>query len=179
MAGPMAKAAGDPSVTIERYEGPRRALRELFELAEDSALQLDSYIEDGRVLVAREGTGEIVGHLQLVPGARAGLVEIKNLAVRPERQGTGIGRRLVAQSLDVCRHEGATKVEVVTAVADIDNVRFYQRCGFRAISIERDSFSEAKGYPPDLVADGIPVRDSIVFDVSLDALSAGTQEGAR
>jgi N-acetylglutamate synthase-like GNAT family acetyltransferase len=166
-------------VTIEWYEGPRLALRELFELAEDSSQQLDNYIEDGRVLVAHDGTGSIAGHLQLVAGARADVFEIKNLAVRPDRQGRGIGRRLVAQSLEACRHEGATTVEVVTAVADIDNVRFYQRCGFRARSIERDTFAEAKGYPPDLVADGIPVLDSIVFDVSLGAPSAGSQEGVR
>ena len=179
MARPVIRARGEAvrargrSVTIDWYEGPRRALRELFELAEDSAQLLDDYIEDGRVLVARDGTGEIVGHLQLVPGARAGVFEIKNLAVRSDRQGTGIGRQLVAQSLDVCRRESATTVEVATAVADIDNVRFYQRCGFRAASIERDAFTEARGYPPGLVADGIPVLDSIVFDVSFDAPPTG------
>ena len=164
---------GDQGLTIEWYHGPRRPLRELFELAEDSSQQLDGYIEAGRVLVAIEGAGEIVGHLQLVPGARAGVFEIKSLAVRPERQGTGIGRRLVAHSLAVCRRDGATTVEVATAIADIDNVRFYQRCGFRARSIERDAFTEARGYPPGLAADGIPVLDSIVFDVSFEALPTG------
>ena len=161
--------ADERDVTIDWYEGPRLALRDLFELAEDSSRQLDEYIDDGRVLVARDWSGEIVGHLQLVPGARVGGFEIKNLAVRPERQGRGIGRRLVARSLDVCRHEGATTVQVATAVADIGNVRFYQRCGFRATSIERDAFTAENGYPPDLMADGIAVRDSIRFDVSFEA----------
>lgn len=161
--------ADDRSVTIGWHEGPRVALRELFELAEDSPQQLDGYIDDGRVLVARDGAGDVVGHLQLVPAARPGGHEIKNVAVRPDRQGRGIGRRLVAHSLDVCRQEGAMTVEVATAVADIDNVRFYQRCGFRARSIGRDTFTVANGYPPDLVADGIPVLDSIRFDVSFEA----------
>jgi hypothetical protein len=67
-------------MTIEWHEGPRSALRELFELAEDSTRRLDDYIEDGRVLVARDAAGEIVGHLQLVPGERAGVFEIKNLS---------------------------------------------------------------------------------------------------
>jgi GNAT superfamily N-acetyltransferase len=168
----------DRGVTIEWYEGPRRALRELFELAEDSPQQLDRYIEDGRVLVARDSAGEIVGHLQLMAGTRAGVFEIKNLAVRPDRQGRGIGRRLVAHALDVCRREGAAAVEVATAVADIDNVRFYQRCGFRAASIERDTFTEAQGYPRDLVAEGIPVRDGIRFDVSFGTPSTGAHDGA-
>ena len=36
-------------VRIESYGGPRDSLRPLFELAEDSAAELDSYIDAGRV----------------------------------------------------------------------------------------------------------------------------------
>ena len=36
-------------VRIESYGGPRDSLRPLFELADDSAIELDSYIEAGRV----------------------------------------------------------------------------------------------------------------------------------
>jgi hypothetical protein len=39
------------------YEGPRSRLRASFELAEDSAQALDSYLDDGRVLVIRDGRG--------------------------------------------------------------------------------------------------------------------------
>ena len=53
-------------------------------------------------------------------------------------------------------------------MADIENLRFYQRCGFRAIGIERDAFTPTAGYAPDLLADGIPVRDAIRFARSLD-----------
>ena len=37
-------------VRIETYRGSREGLRALFELAEDSAAELDSYIDTGRVL---------------------------------------------------------------------------------------------------------------------------------
>ena len=39
-------------VQIERYEGPRAEVRWLFQIAEDSAENLDGYINDGQVLVA-------------------------------------------------------------------------------------------------------------------------------
>ena len=65
-------------IRIQTYRGPRDNLRPLFELAEDSAAELDSYIDAGRVLVA-------------------------------------------------------------TAAADIGNLRFYQRQGFRMRSVERDA----------------------------------------
>src|SRR5919201_2014269 len=42
------------AIRVEEHQGPRGELRALFELAEDSARQLDAYIEAGRVLVAIE-----------------------------------------------------------------------------------------------------------------------------
>jgi hypothetical protein len=96
-----ARSADD--VRIETYSGPRANLRRLFELAEDSVAELDSYIDAGRVLVA-------------------------------------------------------------TAAADIGNLRFYQRQGFRMRSVERDAFTPATGYPPGLLIDGIELRDRVWLD---------------
>jgi N-acetylglutamate synthase-like GNAT family acetyltransferase len=84
-------------VRIETYGGPRDDLRALFELAEDSAAELDSYIDAGRVLVATSD-GEIIGHLQLTGTGDPRQVEIKNMAVRETRQRHGIGRRAFAST---------------------------------------------------------------------------------
>jgi GNAT superfamily N-acetyltransferase len=158
-------SAGD---AIGWHEGPRAPLRHLFELADDSRTQIDGYIELGRVLVARSERGEIIGHLQLIPTS-ADAVEVKSIAVREDHQRRGLGRRLMARALTICREEGTRAVSVTTATADLDNLRFYQRCGFRATTVEHDVFTEAKGYPPHLEANGIPVRDSITFTRLLDA----------
>jgi GNAT superfamily N-acetyltransferase len=159
------------SSVILWHEGPRAPLRHLFGLADDSNTRIDGYIDLGRVLVARNARGEILGHLQLIPTASTDTVELKSIAVREDQQRRGIGRRLVNRALANCREEGVQTVTVTTATAALDNVRFYQRCGFRATTIERDAFSEAKGYPPQLEANGIPVRDSITFTLLLDAIA--------
>jgi PAS domain S-box-containing protein len=153
------------SELIEWYDGPRSALRHLFQLADDSAEQIGRYLELGRVLVAI-AANRIVGVAQLVP-RESGTVELKSLAVLPDFQRRGIGRALVDRASAICRSEGASALAVTTATADIDNIRFYQRCGFRAVSIEQDTFTEANGYPVGLDADGIPVRDSITFTLVL------------
>jgi hypothetical protein len=57
------------------HDGPRAALRHLFELADDAAKQIDSYIELGRVLVALDGTGAIMGHAHLVATDRTDTIE--------------------------------------------------------------------------------------------------------
>jgi ribosomal protein S18 acetylase RimI-like enzyme len=162
-----AEPEGNRRCAVDWYDGPRGDLRALFELAEDSPRQLDDYIDRGRVLVARDGRGRIVGHLQLLETPQPGVAEIKSLAVDADVQRRGIGRGLVEHALGVCRSEGATAVTLITAVADVDNVHFYQRCGFRATAIERDAFTPATGYPPDLSVAGIPLRDAIRFTIEL------------
>jgi ribosomal protein S18 acetylase RimI-like enzyme len=76
-------------------------------------------------------------------------------------RGAGIGRRLVEQAVTTARADGRTELVVATAAADVGNLRFYQRCGFRFARIEHDAFTPATGYPDDLTIDGIALRDRI------------------
>jgi GNAT superfamily N-acetyltransferase len=169
-----ARSADD--IRIEVYGGPRDSLRVLFELAEDSAAELDSYINDGRVLVAVSG-GEVIGHLQLTGAGDPCQVEIKNMAVREERQGQGVGRRLVQAAVDLAAAESVTLLLVATAAADIGNLRFYQRQGFRMRSVERDAFTPATGYPAGLRIDGIELRDRVWLDREVSAIPDGERRG--
>jgi GNAT superfamily N-acetyltransferase len=150
-------------VSVREHAGPRASLRWLFELAEDSADQLDAYIDAGRVLVAVAGE-EVVGHLQLTETGKARELEVKNMAVAPRRQGRGVGRALIGAALALARAQGASTLVVATAAADIGNLRFYQRLGFRMRSVERDAFTEATGYPPGIELDGIELRDRVWLD---------------
>jgi hypothetical protein len=50
---------------------------------------------------------------------------------------------------------------VATATADVGNLRFYQRVGFRLLSVERDAFTPQTGYPQPIVIDGIALRDRV------------------
>jgi len=155
-------------VRIERHAGPREELRTLFQEAEDSAVQLDAYIEKGEVLVARQG-GRVVGHLQLVETADAEHREIKNMAVVPSYRGRGVGRALIEAAVDVARAERRSTVLVATAAADIGNLRFYQRAGFRMRAVERDAFTAATGYPRGIVIDGMELRDRVWLDREVGA----------
>ena len=148
------------ALTINWHDGPRAELRALFELAEDSAEQLDAYADSGHVLVARDDA-EIVGHLQLVATHSSDEIELKNMAVATERQGTGIGQALVGEAVARSAAEGYARMVVATAAADIGNLRFYQRVGFRMLSVERDAFTPATGYPDGVTIDGIPLLDRV------------------
>ena len=140
----------------------------MFELAEDSAAQLDSYLVEGQVLVAAVGD-RIVGHLQLVDAGDAQQSEIKNMAVEPSFRSRGIGRGLIRAAIEFARVEHRSMLVVATAAADIDNLRFYQRAGFRMRSVERDVFTPAAGYAPQTSLDGIQLRDRVWLDLDLGA----------
>jgi GNAT superfamily N-acetyltransferase len=142
---------------VHRYDGDRDLLRPLFREADDSEQQLDAYLDLGAVFVA-EDDGEIIGHLQLITGDDA---ELKSMAVAESRRGTGVGRALVRAALEHCRQNAAKRLLVATAAADIGNLRFYQRQGFRMLRVERDAFVPSTGYPDQIVIDGIPVRDRV------------------
>ena len=153
----------DDEIRITEYDGRRDELRNLFALAEDSAAELESYLPDGRILVARRGD-RIIAHLQLVDTDRSDVTEIKNMAVLADEQGRGIGARLVGAALELASTENHSVVVVATATADTGNLRFYQRQGFRFRSVERDAFTAATGYPPGTSVDGVPLRDRIWLD---------------
>jgi ribosomal protein S18 acetylase RimI-like enzyme/predicted enzyme related to lactoylglutathione lyase len=150
-------------IRIESYRGARSDLRRLFEEAEDSAAQLNSYLEDGEVIVARAGAS-VVGHLQVVDGTAAGHAEIKNMAVLATHRGAGVGRALVDAAVQRARAQGLAVLTVATAAADLGNLRFYQRVGFRLRAVERDAFTPASGYDTGTVIGGIELRDRVWLD---------------
>ena len=112
--------------------------------------------------------GELLGRLRTGTGDPR-QAEIKNMAVRENRQGQGVGRRLIQAAIDLAAAEGVRLILVATAAADIGNLRFYQRQGFRMRSVERDVFTPATGYPPGLLIDGIELRDRVRLDRAVHA----------
>jgi GNAT superfamily N-acetyltransferase len=153
-------------VRIERFDGPRAEVRWLFQIAEVSAENLDGYIDDGDVLVAVLDERP-VGVLQITETGVIDEVEINVLAVGDELQRQGIGRALVEACFTDARRRGCTRVLVSTGVADLGNLRFYQRCGFRMLRIERDAFTPETGYPDPIMVDRVRLWDRVWFDFDL------------
>jgi len=151
-------------VAVELFSGARAELLPLFAEADDSAAEINTYINLGDVLVARNDQ-RIVGHVQLI--AAGADWEIKSVAVIETQRGRGVGAALVRAALDRAFAAGASRVVVATATADIDNLRFYQRLGFRMDRIERDAFGADRGYSR-AASDDIPVRDRVWFSIDAD-----------
>ncbi|MEI7780009.1 MAG: ribosomal protein S18-alanine N-acetyltransferase [Actinomycetes bacterium] len=88
--------------------------------------------------VAESPTG-IVGYVGLyaVPGGDA---DVQTLAVDPEQQGNGIGRRLFADLLAEVERRGCPRVFLEVAAENERAQRFYKQFDFERISVRRDYY---------------------------------------
>lgn len=82
-----------------------------------------------------EGTGTVVGWaLAHVVGEVA---DVQRVAVRPDRQGSGLGRRLVEAVVEAAVTAGAERVLLEVAVGNAPALAAYRRVGFRQIARRR------------------------------------------
>lgn len=143
---------------------PRETLpASLLLLADPDWSQVENYLDKSSWTVAEE-QGRIVGVCGLMPLDTAS-AEIVNLAVDPDRQGKGIGKRLIASALEQAQSRGCEKVIVRTGNSSLNQLGLYQKCGFRMVRIERDYF--VNNYPEPIFENGIPCRDQIILEMTI------------
>jgi ribosomal protein S18 acetylase RimI-like enzyme len=91
---------------------------------------LDDYnevIQQHRVLVLSEGT-KLVGVLVLIKQNHSLLVD--NIAVHPDYQGRGLGRRLMALAEEEARRLGFIAVTLYTNEQMTENIDLYKKLGY-------------------------------------------------
>jgi ribosomal protein S18 acetylase RimI-like enzyme len=94
---------------------------------------LDDYrqlIADGHVSVLDEPGEGIVAIIVLLPRPDADHLLLDNIAVRPNRQGQGIGRRLIAFAEHQARRRGVAELQLYTHEKMSENIALYRRLGF-------------------------------------------------
>ena len=127
-------------------------------LGDESEAMIKRYIHRGRLFALYEHN-DAASDLRAVcvlTNEGDGLFEIKNLAVAPEHQRCGFGRRMVFFVVDLCRQAGAKTLFVGTG-RDSQVVSFYEKCGFAKSHIV-DGFFEAN-YDHPIIEDGICLKD--------------------
>jgi GNAT superfamily N-acetyltransferase len=95
---------------------------------------LDDYaalIDKGAVSVLEDADKLIAGIIVLIP--RADHLLLDNIAVRPDRQGRGFGRTLIAFAEDEARRLGHRELRLYTHQRMHENVALYARLGFAEI----------------------------------------------
>jgi ribosomal protein S18 acetylase RimI-like enzyme len=91
--------------------------------------------------------------------------EIVYIAVIPDLRGRGYGKQIMHFFQEELSRRGGHTLQVGTANAALDNIAFYQKCGFRMFEIRRDYFAYIQ---PPIAEHGIVLRDMLVLRYDLE-----------
>ncbi|MGH8971058.1 MAG: tRNA (adenosine(37)-N6)-threonylcarbamoyltransferase complex ATPase subunit type 1 TsaE [Actinomycetes bacterium] len=108
----------------ETLDPPSGALRETVD-------DVAGWIAEHGGLVAVDGAGSLVGALRFMEDA--GCFSLRRVAVRPDRQGTGVGAALLAAGDEVARRRGHAEVHVGVRAPRAEMLTYWLRRGFRQI----------------------------------------------
>ena len=87
------------------------------------------------VLAADFPIGAIVMHWQPVES------ENVYIAIERDHRGQGLGKLAIQQIVNEARRHTRESILVGTANSDLENIAFYQKCGFRIDSVRKDYFN--------------------------------------
>lgn len=132
----------------------KRQYMPLLLLADEQESMVDRYLEKGVMYVLDDDgvKAEIV-----ICEMPCGILEIKNLAVVPEFQRMGYGRRLIEF---ICGKYGDkfSVVQVGTGDSPL-TVPFYESCGFVKSHVIKNFFTENYDHP--IIENGVLLKDMV------------------
>ena len=160
---------------IRRVIQNKKQYLDLLLLGDEQEDMIGRYLEGGEMYVLEEssplsermgGSGE--SDLPLVTSGRAlavcvvtdeggGVLELKNLAVRPEEQRKGYGRRML-RFLEENFSDRYKILQVGTGESPA-TLHFYEKCGFQISHRIPDFFTENYDHP--IVDQGVLLRDMV------------------
>lgn len=110
--------------------------------------------------------GRLVGTITLsIEGPECEVVTID-----AAEEGRGIGTAMLAVAEKHARAAGCDRIWLVTTNDNLRALYFYQRQGFRIMSVHRDAVTrsrEIKPEIPDIAPNGIPIRDELELEKAL------------
>lgn len=123
-------------------------------LADEQEDMIDKYIADGTMYVLEDNgvKGECV-----VIAAGNGVLEIKNIAIRPDCQGKGYGKSLI--DFIVRKYKGEYSVLQVGTGESPLTIPFYEKCGFVRSHSIKNFFTD--NYDQPIYESGIQLVDMI------------------
>jgi ribosomal protein S18 acetylase RimI-like enzyme len=92
------------------------------------------------------------------------LSEILYLEVAAALRGRGYGKQIIQALQDELSRHGGRSLLVGTANSSLENIAFYQKCGFRMYEVRRDHFAYIQ---PPVFEHGIQLRDMLVLRYDL------------
>ena len=145
---------------IRRIDENKKQFLALLLLADEQEDMIDRYLERGTMYVLDD---QGVTCVCVVTDEGDGILEIRNLATRPERQGRGYARRMIDFLMQT--YAGRySMLQVGTGDSPL-TVPFYERCGFVRSHVVANFFTEHYHHP--IYECGIQLTDMVYLKRNL------------
>ncbi len=143
---------------IKKITKDKKKYLDLLLLGDEQEDMVNKYLSDGEMFIA-SAEGKVQGQCVITYNGN-GEYEIKNVAVYPEFQRRGVGRKLLNFVLEYVKHKDGKRLIVGTGEA-FSTMNFYSSCGFTEYRREIDFFT--KNYNKPIYEDGLQLKDMVYF----------------
>lgn len=154
---------------IRKITGNKKAYLPLLLLGDEQEDMIDRYLERCDLYVWEDGGVKAVCAVT----DEGGILEIKNIAVAPEVQRQGIGRRMLQFIEDTYRDAFAV-LQVGTGDSPL-TIPFYETCGFVQSHVVKNFFTDHYDHP--IFEGGRQLRDMIVLQKRIERPDKLAMEG--
>ena len=138
---------------LEKVTGAKKEYLDLLLLADEQEDMIDRYLERGEMFVLDDQGVKAEG---VVTKEADGVYELKNIAVYPEHQRKGYGKRLI--ELLFAQYPDCRTLFVGTGDCP-STLSFYRRCGFTDSHRVKNFFTDNYDHP--MYEDGIQLTDMV------------------
>ena len=141
------------------FENKKQYMDLLF-LADEQEEMIERYLDDGEMFILLDP--DVVGEC-VVCDLGDGVIEIKNIATKPEHHGKGYGRRLIEFVLE---HYRGSHCEVWVGTGDSPlTIPFYKKCGFTEHHWVKNFFLDHYDHP--IFEAGVQLVDMVYLSQKL------------
>ena len=152
------------NITFKRLDKNDKIPYELLLLADPSKNLVDEYLKQSDIFTASKND-ETLGVIVLL-SLTAETVEIKNVAIKSEFQGQGIGSYLIEKVVQVASLNKQKSICIGTANSSIGQFYLYQKLCFEITEIKRDFFTNKYAEP--IYENGIQAKHMLVLTRQLN-----------
>lgn len=145
---------------IKEIKNQKKKYLDLLLLADEQESMIDRYLDRGTMHVLYDSSVKAVC---VVTDEENGILEIKNLAVVPECQRCGYGRKLINFIINKYKYHYDI-LQVGTGNSPL-TVPFYEKCGFKQSHVVKNFFTDNYDHP--ICECGNILTDMIYFQIKL------------
>lgn len=132
---------------------------QLLLLADETKEAIDQYIFKSDIYLLHDGIEDIA--VMALCKSNETELEIKNVAVIESYRSKGIGSILMNKAKEIARQNHYKTLIVGTSDTGFQQIRFYEKNGFKKTGIRKDFFIE--NYPSPIFENGLQMRDMVLL----------------